>query len=195
MSFWQSKSGIEITGSAKDAFAPSFEIIPEGTTACASIYHIELIEKEPTEYADAQKFYQITWKLTTGDFKNREVTQKLKVFQGTPEGIDRNLNMMKLIMDLCQFKPPHSNAPSADDLRPMTGKILGIKIREWSLQKRDGSGVMEGNFVSEVSDAALMYTGLGVKKEHKKAPPSHADTAFSRNPKGQEAVVDDDIPF
>lgn len=194
MSFWESRTGDPITGSAKDAFSPEFTIIPEGSTCCASLLEINLIEKEATDYAEEQKFYEATWKITTGDFKNQQVKQKLKVFNGTDQSIHRNLNMMKLMMDLCGFKPTHSNAPSIDDMRPMLGKIIGIKIGEWSLQKRDGSGLMEGNFVREISAANEMKDVTGVKSS---IPPyvSKVDTAFSRNPKGQPDVLEMDIPF
>lgn len=198
MSFWESKTGGTITGKAEDAFTPSFTIIPDGTAACASIFNIELIEKNATDYAEATKFYQITWKLTTGDFKGRQVTQKIKCFTGTSESIDRNLNMLRLLMDLCKFKPTHSNAPTEQDLLPMVGKILGIKIREWSIPKRDGSGVLEGNFVSEIYTPEGFVAETGVKAEvvHTFTPP---ESAFTRDKARRDAAaqddLDSDIPF
>lgn len=194
MSFWESRTGEPITGNAKDAFSPEFTIIPDGSTCCASLFDIDLIEKEATDYAEEQKFYEVTWKITTGDFKNRQVKQKLKVFNGTEQAINRNLNMMKLMMDLCGFKPSHSNAPSVEDLSPMIGKILGVKIGEWSLPKRDGSGLMEGNFIREISAANEIKDITAVKSS---IPPyvSTVDTAFSRNPKGKPDVFEGDIPF
>lgn len=194
MSFWQSGSGAKITGEAKDAFSPEFTQIPEGTTACASLYNIEIAVKDATDYAEATKFYQLTWKLTQGEFVNRQVTQKIKCFDGTPEAIDRNLNMLKLLMDLCQFKPMHNEAPTEEELRRMCGKILGIKIGEWSIAKRDGSGVMEGNFVREIYAAKDTDVKTGVKSSIPAYVPK-VDSAFSRNPRAQEEDFDDGIPF
>jgi len=193
--FWRSGSGEKITGESSKAFAGDFTIIPENTMAHAEIHAFELVSKEQTDYAPAMKFYQITWKLTSPvEFKNRQVTQKIKCFDGNPAQIDRNLNMLKLVMDLCKFKPPHAEAPSAQDLKPMVGNILGIKVREWSMPKKDGSGMMDGNFVSEVFSPVGFEDEVGVKAEVKHIE-SHVETAFSRNRKLQEEIADSDIPF
>jgi len=194
MSFWSSKSGTEITGKPEAAFTPDFTIIPENTIATASVLAWDLVSKDATDYADEDKFYQITWKITAGEFKNRQVTQKIKAFNGSPESIDRNLNMMKLIMDLCSYKPPHGDAPSAQDLAPMVGQILGIRIKEWSIEKRDGSGLIEGNYVAEVYSPVGLQTETGIKKTPPKST-SPVDSAFSRNPRAQEEDFDDGIPF
>lgn len=195
MSFWQSGSGTPITGEASKAFAGDFRTIPEGTMAHASIHAFELVNKEQTDYAPAMKFYQITWKLTSGEFKNRQVTQKIKCFDGSPEAIDRNLNMLKLVMDLCKFKPAHAEAPTQQDLMPMMGAILGVKIREWSMPKKDGSGMMEGNFVAEVFSPVGFEDEAGVKAEVKHVE-SNVDSAFSRNkPVEDELFSRDDVPF
>jgi hypothetical protein len=192
--FWQSGSGKPITGKFEDSVTPDFSTIPEGTRAHACIKSFELVEKEKTDYSDAMKYYQITWTLTSGDFKGRQVTQKIKCFAGTAESIDRALNMMKLIMDLCNFKPAHGEAPTTQELMPMIGTILGVNIREWSMQKKDGSGMLEGNFVSEVHPAQNFQCETGVKAEVKRTP-SQLDSAFSRNPRVNLDDLDNDVPF
>lgn len=193
--FWESKTGGTITGEAKDAFTPSFEIIPDGSTACASIFKIELMEKEATNYAEATKFYQITWKLTTSNFKGRQVTQKIKCFTGTSESIDRNLNMLRLLMDLCKFKPTHKDAPTTQDLMPMIGSIVGIKIREWSMPKRDGSGILEGNFVSEVHSPVGFQEEVGTKVEHKMIEPAQSALQRNKVDMDDDFLASDDVPF
>ncbi len=195
MSFWTSGSGAEITGSPEAAFVPDFSVIPDGTKAFAKIKNFELTEQPATPYLEAQKFYQLTWTLTQGEFKNRQVTQKIKCFAGTPSSIDRNLNMLKRIMDLCNFKPMHNEAPRTVDLQSMVGTVLGIKIREWSQPKKDGSGVMEGNFVSEVHPVANFEEEVGHKLEPKEVFASPLETAFSRNATRSAELDDSDIPF
>ena len=194
--FWSSKSGIPITGTPENSFSKSFVTIPEGTTAVARIKTFEIIEKN-SEYRGPEKYMQITYKITSGEFNDREVTQKIKPFDGEPKAIDRNLNMLKLVMDLCDFKPSHSGEPTNDDLRRMTGRILGIKIREWSLPKKDGSGMMEGNFVSEVAAASGFVVETGIKIVHIHSMPT--DSALSRNSNarvdGAMPGIDDDLPF
>ncbi len=193
--FWKSGTGSEIKGTAELAFMADFSIIPDGTTAISSIKSFEIIEKN-NEYTGPQKFMQITYKITSGDYRDREVKQKIKCFDGKPEAIDRNLNMLKLVMDLCGYKPTHHNEPTNQELMAMNGKVLGIKIRQWSLPKQDGTGNAEGNYVSEVHSPVNFVTETGVKIEPVISMPS--DSALSRNASsrmGIEPSIDDDLPF
>ena len=191
--FWVSKSGAPITGTPEASFVKDFSLIPEGTKAIAKIKSFEIIEKN-SEYRGLEKYMQITYKLTSGEFTGREVTQKIKPFDGEPKAIDRNLNMLRLVMDLCGFKPTHNGEPTNQELMMMNNKIVGIVIREWSLMKKDGSGTMEGNYVSEVHPAAGFETETGVKIEHVHVMPS--DSALSRNAKSRsEPDINDDLPF
>ncbi len=191
--FWSSGSGAEVSGSPEAAFLKDFSVIPDGTLALALIKSFGLVDK--TDQYGVKKYYEIIWKITSNDYKNREVSQKIKVFDGKPEAIDRNLNMLKLVMDLCQFKPKHSDAPSDDDLRPMCGKILGIKISEWSMPKADGSGLMEGNYVPEVYAAASFVPSVGVKLEVVHTPSAGGDSALTRNSRVTIQDLDQDLPF
>jgi|ERR1017187_104542 hypothetical protein len=193
--FWKSGTGNEIKGTAELAFMADFSIIPEGTTAIASIKSFEVIETT-NEYTGPQKFMQIMYKITSGDYKGREVKQKIKCFDGKPEAIDRNLNMLKLVMDLCGYKPTHHNEPTNQELMAMNDKVVGIKIREWSVPKQDGSGMMEGNFVAEVHSPVNFVTETGTKIKHVESMPT--DSALSRNAgtrSGIEPSMDDDLPF
>jgi hypothetical protein len=190
--FWTSGTGITPTGRPEDAFVSDFSIIPEGTCADALIKSFVLIEKENKFSNKNDKFYAITWKLVNGDFKSREVTQKIKCFDGKPEQIDRALNMLKLIMQLCDFKPTHNEAPQDIELIPMLNKILSIKIGEWSMPKQDG-GIMEGNFVRECWRAGELGTETGVKAVVEHKPTRGVESALTRNAGMPE--LSDDLPF
>ena len=193
--FWEAPNGAKITGAEDKSFAPSFEIIPEGTSAVASINRFEVVSKEATQYASEQKFIEVTYKIVSGDYKNREVRQKIKCFDGKNEQIERNLNMLMLIMKLCEFKPTHNEEPTASELGSMCGKIIGIVIGEWSLPKKDGTGMMEGNFVRECRRSEGFECKTGVKAEVKVIP--MADNAFARDKARRDAAdyLDSDIPF
>jgi len=106
MSFWISRTGKGISGSAEDAFTRDFELIPNNTMALAKIASFVNNKNE---------YLEVMWKITSDSYKNREVRQKIKCFSGKDEQIDRALNMLKLIMDLCTFKPSHGDAPSNED--------------------------------------------------------------------------------
>ncbi len=177
MAFFESKTGVPLTGNAEDAFTGSFTIIPDGTKATAQIKLFE-----PKEY-DGDKFYQITWKIVSDSFKGQEVRQKMATFDDKPEKAQRALNMMMRIYKLCGYSPAHNNAPSLDDLRPMVGKVFGIKIQEWAHKGK------EGNFVSEVhADDAEFKPEVGVKQERIViAPKRHTDSEL--------IDLNADIPF
>ncbi len=189
MSFWTSGSGMTITGKPEDAFVGDFTIIPEGTCGDAMIKSFSLVDKENKHTGKNDKFYQIIWKLMNGDFAKREVTQKIKCFDGKPEQIDRALNMLKLVMQLCDFKPTHADAPQDLELIPMFNKICSIKIGEWSMPKADG-GFMEGNFVREVHASGQLAPETGVK-----TVVTHASTSALQRHASTPELPDDGIPF
>ena len=188
LNFWAMGSGAPITGSPKDAFTPDFSVIPDGTVADAVIKRFVLVEKENKFTNTTDKFYEITYKLANGEFANREVTQKIKPFHGKPEQVDRNLNMMKLVMELCGYRPSHAEAPTDGDLAHMHGKVVGIKIREWSMPKNDGSGVIEGNHVAEVYAKGAVAAETGVKREPVKHVPQRTTDLHVD-------LENDDLPF
>ncbi len=187
MSFWTSGTGKSVSGKPEDAFVKDFKIIPDGTIANAYIRNIQLVNRDNKHTGEHERYYEIIWKITSDDFKNREVSQKIKCFSGTPESIDRNLNMLRLLMTLCEYDFQGDNAPNEVELIPMLGKFLSIKIREWQIPKRDGSGIMEGNFVSEIYCLTDAEPLIGVKK-------SAVESALTRNT-GMQSKPDDDLPF
>ena len=192
MSFWLSGTGLAPTGKPEDAFIGDFVVIPEGTVATATIKAFTLVEKENKHTNSVDKFYQIIYKLLDGDHKSREVTQKIKCFDGKPEQIQRNLNMLKLVMQLCEFKPSTAEAPMDLELLPMLNKIVSIKIGEWSMPKQDG-GMMEGNFVREVHASGAIATETGIKSVAVHAPTHGVQSALTRNAVMPE--LDSDLPF
>ncbi len=181
--FWNSSLG-EITGSENDAFAKTFTLIPDGTTALAKIHEFKEMEYQ------GFKYLQIDWLLTDGDFKGVKVQQKLKVFGGDKFDKDsaktrhRALNMLKLLYQLFKIKPAHNNAPTHQDLVSFVGKIAGIHIRE-TVPNEQGK---QYNWVGEVhaSQGFKSETGVSVVTTHVNKPKlEHA----------KEPDLSDDLPF
>ncbi len=101
-------------------------------------------------------------------------------------------------MELGFYKPTHADAPTNDDLRALNGKIMGIKIREYATPKSDGTGMLSGNFVSEVHPVAGFEIAMGEKMEIVESYPASTglDSALTRNAKGLPSnELQDDIPF
>lgn len=193
--FWESELG-EITGNAADAFAKSFTQIPDGTMALAKI------ESFVNAEFNGNSYLSINWLLTDGDFKGAKVEQKLKVF-GDPRDKDpartrhRALNMLKLIYQLYNTKPKHSNPPTDQDLAVFNGKIAGIKIRETEPNDQG----RQYNWVAEIHDAKgfKCETGISVIVSHTNTQHTQRtlDSAFSRNTSSAAPTDDllDDVPF
>lgn len=198
MSFWDSELGV-VTGNEEDAFAKSFVRIPvripDGTMALARI--CEFVNAEHS----GNKYLNISWMLTDGDFKGSKVEQKLKVF-GDPKAKDsakarhRALNMLKLIYQLYQLKPTHPGEPTDKDLSVFVGKSAGIKIHETE-PNDEGK---QYNWVSEIHEAKgfKCETGISLVVTHSNTTTQNDlfDSAFSRNKQyNEQNDATDDIPF
>jgi hypothetical protein len=182
MSFWKSKTGGVIDGSVEHSHAVFFPIIPDGTTATASIKQVEL------KNFNGESFYQVTYKLIDGDFKGREVRQKIKCFNPDDKKRDRAVNMLMRLFNICGLTPTHLEAPKPDDFIPMAGKIVGIKIQEWA---DDGK---EGNYVSEIyAPDTKFVVATGVKMVH--TPQHNADLFNSALSANNAPAIDTDVPW
>ena len=196
MGFWSSELG-ELSGKAEDAFTRIFKTIPDNTMAVAKIERFSNVEKGSNQYYEkgSNQYYEIDWLLSDGEFRGQHVFQKIHAFDPEPKKRHRALNMMKLLFTMFHVKPKSDGAPTDDDLRVFSGKYAGIKIQEWSMEKKDGSGIMEGNHVSEVHPAQGFKCETGVKLEVVHNIQHGVDSALTRNPRGAMDVLDGDIPF
>lgn len=184
MSFWNSDLG-ELTGTADHAFARQIRIIPDGTTALAKIL------KFTNEDNNGKQYFNIEWELLSGDFKNQRVYQKIHAFDADPKKRHRALNMLMYVYKLFNLKPASSHAPTDQDLLVFTGKTAGIKIQE-TAPNENGK---QYNWVSEVHPPENFVSETGIKLEIVHTPSHNIESAFSRNPKGQNMSLTDDIPF
>lgn len=177
MSFWQSPTGKELTGSAEDSFSNGFTPIPDGTIAVAMIKLIEFVENEGYDPR-----YSVRWKIADGEFKNREVFQNIYAFDKDPDRALKAKNMLMRLYKLCGHKPTHSNAPTTLDLAPMQGSLCTIKIGMYV--GKDGK---KRNSLEEVHESS--YAPEPVKDDL-------FDSAFSRNKNaGAPNLESDDVPF
>lgn len=189
MAFWTLTDGSIPKGDEASSHVGSFVTIPDGTTAIGMIKEF-VLDKDK----NGTPLYKVTYKLMEGDFKGREVIQKVKCFDVKTTIVDRSINMMKRLYDLCKLSPTHNDAPQDKDLLAFKGKLLGIKIAEWNMVNNDGV-MSEGNYISEVHDAKGFESTTGIKMETISTPTSSVESAFSRNPKVQNDSLTDDIPY
>lgn len=190
-SFWTSEIG-EVTGSMEDAFAKTFKTVPDGTKAIA---RIDKFFNETSK--EGFRCLTIAWELIEGDFKGCKVNHKIKVIDAHPMDKEpaktrhRALNMLKLIFDMFNIRPKHSNIPTDQDLSVFIGKVGGIVIRE--TEPKEGQD-KSFNWVSEVhpSQGFKSETGVKLSVTHTR---SNTESAFTRNPAGVDESLVDDVPF
>lgn len=198
MSFWESDLG-EVTGKTEDAFAKQFTQIPDGTKALAKVESFTNQAHKETGF----KYLNIEWVLTDGDFKGQKVTQKIKVYGGDQYDKDpaktrhRALNMLKLLYQLFNLKPKHTNPPTDQDLASFSGKTAGIRIRE--TEPNDNG--RQYNWVAEVhpSQGFKSETGTGLAVVARStvsnySAQSNAGTSFGNNA-APPAYDENDVPF
>lgn len=191
MSFWSTSDNSKLTGEPDATFAKAVTVIPGGTQAPAMIKGFEI-----KSFSDSPEFYQVTYLLLAGDFKGMEVWHKIHCSDLNPKKADRAKQMLMRLYKLCDLKPMHANAPSVEDLQPMQGKVIAIKIEEYKLPKADG-GVAHGNWVSEIWAEGGLPTLSGTPVEVAVSAPPPPVSALNRHSQGQLAVdgLDNDIPF
>lgn len=197
--FWKSDLG-EVSGSPEDAFAKMFTHIPDNTCAIARIS--AFLNKEHNGF----QYLEIEWMLTEGDYKGQKVNQKIKCINADSRDKDpaktrhRALNMLKLIYQLFNIKPKHTNIPTDQDLAMFLGKTAGIKIRETE-PNDEGK---QYNWVSEVhaSQGFKCETGVAlvvttVKQHSNVDSAGREQSALERNKQHLQDLdmLDEEIPF
>lgn len=194
MSFWKSPiNGKEITGSERDSFTADFRIIPDETKVLAN-FKDAVISTYTQKNGKESDCYNITWKLTNGEFKNREVNQKIKAFDDDPKVQDRALNMLKRLFVLCALKPAHAGIPTESDFNVFKLKPFGVKIKQWS-SERDGK-IYEGNYVSEIHSPINFVCEEGKMQEPARTIDSSPSSAYKNKSSDLDVELGlEDIPF
>lgn len=196
MAFFQSRSGRPVNGSEENSFATNFRSLPDNTQAPAVIKKFIVAEYKEDVY------YQIVWQLVDGDFKGAEVKQTIKPFESDDNKAERALNMMFRIFTIGGLRTDFQDMPTNNDLAPLKGQIMAIKV---------GNGIIQGEertWVREVWKEGELETCTGETKVRTGTPslptnadgvplPPLSDNAFSRNNQRNAAqnLADDDVPF
>lgn len=185
MSFWNSELG-EISGTAEHAFKTAYALIPRGTM------HLARIDEFSKQQFASDVYYSITWTITSGEYMNRKVFQKVRVFDENPQRRHRALNMMKFIYMLFGIKPESNQEPGQHELNKFVSKHAVIMVDQWQLEVNGEK--KEGNFVSAI------YNKDEMRKIEKPAPGSSnkfTDTSKKVAPDFSTTsdLDDTDLPF
>lgn len=186
MTWWQSSTGSELSGSDEDSFASGFGVIPNNTTARAVLKKIEI------EDYNGESFIQCQWKIIEGPFKDQVTRQKIHVYDTKPQKADRARNMLVRLYKIAATALP-TTAPTDKDLSMLQGKIVGIRVLEyWTDEGKNG------NWVSEIHAPTADFVckvGEKLPSPPQKLSVKQASDAFFNPSQSAAPMIDDEIPF
>lgn len=175
MSFWTLSTG-EAAAQEKefDMGGGDSQPIPNGTKAVSFVE-----EAKETEY-EGQRYYNLKWKVATGEYKNRVTFQKLRAFDADPNKRDKALKMLMAINMNCGGKLHQlESAPTDMDLMTnICNKPMMVEYAVWELDDKSKSG----NWIKSVGSA----------KGSASKPASQKQVATSPEP---DMSFDEEVPF
>lgn len=177
MSFWTLSNG-EAAAQEKefDMGGGDSSPMPDKTKA---VSYVE--EAKDTEYNGA-RYYNLKWKVATGEHKNQVTFQKVHAFDPDPIKRDKALKMLMAINMNCGGKLHQlESAPTDMDLMTnICNKPMMVEYGVWELDDKSKSG----NWVRAVSSAK----GSSVPKAAAQSKPSQQTSEPAMD-------FDEDIPF
>lgn len=175
MSFWTLSTGEAVAQEKEfDMGGGDSQPIPDKTKAISFIE-----EAKETEY-EGKKYYNVKWKVASGDYKNRVTFQKIHAFDPDPIKRDKALKMLMAINMNCGGKL-HLLESAPTDMDLMTNlcvKPMMVEYGVWELDDKSKSG----NWIRGVSSA----------KGASSKPAAQKPAAASPEP---DMSFDDSVPF
>ncbi|MDU7405678.1 MAG: hypothetical protein E7L15_17700 [Citrobacter portucalensis] len=137
--FWNLSDGKTAESKSDFEFGGGFELIPDGTRVLAAV------EECKDDEWEGERFFSLKWRILDGEYKNRIIFQKLKVFSQKEKQRDNAITMLAAIDAnaggklMSSGKEPTDFAiASALANRPM---ILLLRIWESEDKKKTGNYV------------------------------------------------------
>ena len=166
----------------------TYEPIPDNTKAPAEIRKVE------TKEWQGEKYFNVHYKLTAGDFKNRMIFQKFKVFAENEDGDKARIRLIKFIKACCTEVP--KEMPDETMLKQLEGIEIGLTISLFECT--DGVERNVVRWTDKLDSNFKIETGK--KKEDEGKATTEAYEAWSNEAKSKESekkdeFLNDDIPF
>lgn len=196
MAFFQSRTGRPVNGSEENSFATNFRSVPDNTQAPA------VIKKFSVQEYQGDTYYQVIWQLIDGDHKGAEVKQTIKPFEQDDNKAERALNMMFRIFTIGGLRTDFQDMPINEDLAPLKGQIMAIKIGNGIIQGEERTWVREvwkeGDLETVTGETKVASSTATPAQPRNQQTPGQVDSALSRNSQRQAAapsLADEDVPF
>ena len=142
---WQDSYGTAIGVSSARAF-PNM-IIPDGTIVPATISQANAIEEYPIPPE-----YQFYWHILDGDYKGREVRQKIQYRDKNPKRADKDKAVLVFLYDLFKRTLPIDHFPTDHEIKWLQGWVATIEIGAYEIpDKENPLKISRGNIIRSVS--------------------------------------------
>lgn len=173
MGFWNLSDGKAVESKSEFELGGGFEVIPDGSRVLAAV------EECKDDQWEGERFFNLKWRILEGEYKNRIIFQKLKVFSTKEKQRDNAITMLAAIdanaggkLMASGKEPTNFAIASALANRPMI-----LLLRVWESEDKQKTG----NYVAGV-----------FSRQHTKAAPAPKKSAPSNEP---PMDFSDDVPF
>ena len=173
MGFWNLSDGKAVESKSEFELGGGFEVIPDGSRVLAAV------EECKDDQWEGERFFNLKWRILEGEYKNRIIFQKLKVFSSKEKQRDNAITMLAAIDANAGGKLMASGKEPTDFAiaSALANRPMILLLRVWESEDKQKTG----NYVAGV-----------FSRQQTKAVPAPKQSAQSNEP---PMDFDDDIPF
>lgn len=173
MGFWNLSDGKAVESKSEFELGGGFEVIPDGSRVLAAV------EECKDDQWEGERFFNLKWRILDGEYKNRIIFQKLKVFSSKEKQRDNAITMLAAIDANAGGKLMASGKEPTDFAiaSALANRPMILLLRVWESEDKQKTG----NYVAGVFG-----------RQQTKASPAPKQSAPSNEP---PMDFDSDVPF
>lgn len=173
MGFWNLSDGKAVESKSEFELGGGFEVIPDGSRVLAAV------EECKDDQWEGERFFNLKWRILEGEYKNRIIFQKLKVFSSKEKQRDNAITMLAAIDANAGGKLMASGKEPTDFAiaSALANRPMILLLRVWESEDKQKTG----NYVAGV-----------FSRQQTKAAPAPKQSATSNEP---PMDFEEDVPF
>lgn len=173
MGFWNLSDGKAVESKSEFELGGGFEVIPDGSRVLAAV------EECKDDQWEGERFFNLKWRILEGEYKNRIIFQKLKVFSSKEKQRDNAITMLAAIDANAGGKLMASGKEPTDFAiaSALANRPMILLLRVWESEDKQKTG----NYVAGVFGRQQTKAATATKQS---SPSNEPPMDF-----------DDDIPF
>lgn len=173
MGFWNLSDGKAVESKSEFELGGGFEVIPDGSRVLAAV------EECKDDQWEGERFFNLKWRILEGEYKNRIIFQKLKVFSSKEKQRDNAITMLAAIDANAGGKLMASGQEPTDFAiaSALANRPMILLLRVWESEDKQKTG----NYVAGVFG-----------RQQTKAAPAPKKSSPSNEP---TMDFDSDVPF